>query len=87
VLHTVKETSILRTINRKKRVVIGHKLHTNCLLRQVIEGGTGGRIKGREDKDKDDSSYWMILGNERILKTGRGSTVWRNRLEEAMDLT
>jgi len=44
-------------------------------------------IEGREDKDKDDSSYWMTLGNERILKIERGSTIWRNCLEEAMDLS
>jgi len=60
-------------------------LHRNYLLKQAIEGGIGGRTKGREDKDKDDSSYWMTLGNKRILKIERGSTTWRNRMEEAVD--
>jgi len=50
---------------RKKRVLqgmIGHILHRNRLLKQVIGvgGGGEGRIQ-REDEEEDISSYWMTL--------------------------
>jgi len=44
VLHRVKEErKILHTIKRRKDNWIGHILHRDYLLRQVIEGKTEGR--------------------------------------------
>jgi hypothetical protein len=46
VLHGVKEErNILHTIKRRKANWIGHILHRNCLLKQVIEGKVEGRIE------------------------------------------
>jgi hypothetical protein len=47
VLHTVKEASNTlhtRTIKESKVNWIGHILHRNCVLKQVIEGKTQGWI-------------------------------------------
>jgi len=32
------------------------------------------RYKGREDKEREVSSYWMILRKMKILEFGRGRT-------------
>jgi hypothetical protein len=46
VLHRVKEErNILHTIKRRKANWIGHILHRNCLLKQVIEGNLEGKIE------------------------------------------
>ena len=46
VLRRVKrESSILHTVERRKANWIGHILRRNCLLKQVIEGQTDGRIE------------------------------------------
>jgi hypothetical protein len=52
-----EEWNILHTIKRRKNNWIGHISHRNCLLKHVFEG----KIKGREGKEKDVSSYWMSL--------------------------
>jgi hypothetical protein len=80
VLLTVKEQrNILHGISKRKFNWIGHKLHRNCLLRQIIEGKikggievTGGRGRGRRRKLLDD------------LKERRG---YSNLKEEALDRT
>ena len=46
VLYTAKEKrNILQTLKRRKDDWTGHILRRNCLLKHVIEGKTGGRIK------------------------------------------
>jgi hypothetical protein len=53
VLHRVKEQrNILHEISKWKANCIGHILHRNCLLQQVIEGNIQGRIqmKGRQGR-------------------------------------
>ena len=48
VLERVKEKrNILHTTQRMKAEWIGHILHRNCLLEQVIEGN----VEGTEDED------------------------------------
>jgi len=39
-----EERNILHTVKRRKANWIGHFLHRNCLLEQVIEGKVEGRI-------------------------------------------
>jgi hypothetical protein len=39
-----KERYNLQTVKRRKATWIGHMLHRNCLLKQVIEGNIGGMI-------------------------------------------
>jgi hypothetical protein len=53
VLLRVKEQrNILHEISKRKANLIGHILHRNCLLRQVIEGKKKGGIdvKGRRGR-------------------------------------
>ena len=46
VLHRVKEErNILHTAKRRKANWIGHILHRNCLLKEVIEGKLEGRME------------------------------------------
>jgi len=46
VLHRVKEErNMVHTINRRKDNWIGHIWCRNCLLKQVIEGETEGRLE------------------------------------------
>jgi hypothetical protein len=40
-----EERNIVHTIKRRKANWIGHILRRNCLLKHVIEGKIGGRIK------------------------------------------
>ena len=40
-----KETNIVHTIKIREADYIGHVLLKNCLLKHVIVGGIGGRIK------------------------------------------
>jgi hypothetical protein len=40
-----EEINILRTIKRKKANWIGHFLHRNCLLKQIIEGNLEENIE------------------------------------------
>jgi hypothetical protein len=84
VLHRVKEEkNILHTIKRRKANWIGHILRRNCLLRQVVEGKTDGRIevtgrRGRRYKQLLDSlndkrRYWKL--KEEALDRN----LWRTR--------
>jgi hypothetical protein len=58
VLLRVKEQrNILHEISKRKVNWIGHILHRNCLLRQVIEG----KIKGGIEVTGRRRSYWMAL--------------------------
>jgi hypothetical protein len=73
--YLVKERrNILHEISKQKAYWIGHILHRNCLLQQVIEGKIKGRIKvtGRRRKLLDD------------LKERRG---YSHLKEEALDCT
>jgi hypothetical protein len=56
VLQTVKERNILQTVKRRKANWNGHILHSNCLLKYIIEGKIEGRIEVMEDKEEDVSS-------------------------------
>jgi len=62
VLLTVKEQrNILHEIRKRKANWIGHILHRNCLLQQVIEGKIKGGYKLQDDEEEDVGSYWMTL--------------------------
>jgi len=56
ITHTVKyERNILPRIQQRKTNWIGHMLHTNCLLKHVIEGKIGRlEAKGRRGLRRDD---------------------------------
>ena len=64
VLHRVKEErNILHTMKRRKTNWICYVLHSNCLLKHVIEGNKERR-KDRSDRrtrKKTLSNYWLNL--------------------------
>ena len=59
VLHRVKgERNILHKVKKRRFNWIGHILHRNCLLMQIIEDMLG------EDEEEDVNSYWLIVGKQ-----------------------
>jgi hypothetical protein len=69
-----EERNILHTINKRKADLIGHLLHRNCRLKDVIERKidrriemTGGRVKRRKNLMDD-------LEGKRMLEVGSGNT-------------
>jgi hypothetical protein len=79
VLLTVKEQSnILHEISKRKANWIGHILHRNCLLRQVIEGkikGVTGRRGRRRRKLLND--FKERRGYSDLKEEALDRTVWR----------
>jgi hypothetical protein len=79
VLLRVKEQrNILHEISKRKANWIGHILHRNCILQQVIEGKIKGGIevtRGRGRRRRKLRDY---------LKERRG---WSHLKEEALDRT
>ena len=57
-------STIVHTKKRRKSNSTGHVLHTNFLLKHVIEKE---RWKGREDEKEDVSMHWITLRKEKIL--------------------
>jgi len=62
VLHRVKEDrNTLHTLKIRKANCIGHNLHSNCLLKHVVEGMievTGRRHKHLLDDLRETRGYW-----------------------------
>ena len=94
VLQRVKQAiNIIHTVNRRKANWIGHSLRVNCLLKYIIEGKTGGRIKvigsgGRRRKqllaafnEKREQSILKIEEETQVVIFGKIA------LEEAMGLS
>ena len=91
VLHRIKDERHIIYKKRRRRVKgnrIGHILHRNCLLEDIIEGKVEGCIEvmGRQGR----SSYWMAV------RRGEDTVNYKRKhfitlcgelsLEEAMDL-
>ena len=82
-LRVNEQRKILHEIRKRKANWIGHILHINCLLKQVIEGKIKGemevtRRRGRRRKklldDLKDSTGYSHLKEEAVDRT-----MWRNR--------
>jgi hypothetical protein len=75
--------SILHEIRKRKANWIGHILHRNCLLKQVIEGKIKGQIevtrrRGRRRKKLlDDPGYRR--GYSQLKEEALDGIKWRNR--------
>jgi hypothetical protein len=79
VLTTVKEQrNILHEISKQKANWIGHILHRNCLLRQVMEGKIKGGIEvtGRRGRRR-----------RKLLDDLKEETGYSHLKEEALDRT
>ena len=77
-LRVNEQRNILREIRKQKANWIGHILHRNCLLKQVIEG----EIQGETDVTRRRGRRRKKLLDD--LKDRRGyshldRTMWRNR--------
>ena len=86
-----EQRNILHEIRKRKANLIGHILRRNCLLQQVIEGKIKGQIevtrrRGRRRKklldDLKDTRGHCQLKEETLDRT-----MWRNLLEEALELS
>jgi len=55
-MYSQKDRNILHTTKRRKAIWIGHILHRNCLLKQVMEGNLegAGRRGRRQNPQIDD---------------------------------
>ena len=51
-LRVKQQRNILHEIRKRKANWIGHILHRNCLLKQVIEGDKGGDGSGKKTRKK-----------------------------------
>ena len=89
-LRVNEQRNILHEIRKQKANWIGHILSRNCLLQQVIEGKIKGQIevtrrRGRRHKklldDLKDRRGYCQLKEEAL-----DCTMWKKRLEEALDL-
>ena len=84
VLLTVNEQrNILHEIRKRKANWIGHILHRNCLIRQVIEGKIKGemevtRRRGRRPKNLLDDLR-EGRGYSHLKEEALNRTMWRNR--------
>ena len=85
-LRVNEQRNILHEIRKRKANWIGHILHRNCLLKQVIEEKTKGemevkRRRGRRRKklldDLKDRRGYSYLKEEALDRT-----MWRNRFGE-----
>jgi hypothetical protein len=92
VLLRVKEQrNILHEIRKRKGNWSGHILHRNCLLQRVTEGkikwgievtGRRGRRRTKLLDDLKERRGYCHLKEEALDRT-----IWRSRLEEALDLS
>ena len=90
-LRVNEQRNVLREIRKRNANWIGHILRRNCLRQQVIEGKIKGQIevtrrRGRMRKklldDLKDRRGYCQLKEEALNRT-----MWRNHLEEALDLS
>jgi len=90
-LRVNEQRNILHEIRKRKANWIGHILRRSCLLKQVIEGNIKGemevtRRRGRRHRklldDLKDRRGYSYLKEEALDRT-----MWRNRLEEALNLS
>jgi len=90
-LRVNEQRNILHEIIKRKAKCIGHILRRNCLLKQAIEGKIKGQIEvtrrqGRRRKklldDLKERRGYCELKEEALDRT-----MWRNRLQEVLDLS
>ena len=82
-LRVSEQMNILQEIRKRKANWIGHILHRNCLLKQVIEVKIKGKIevtrrRGRRRKKLLDD-LWDRRGYSHLKEEALDSIKWRNR--------
>jgi hypothetical protein len=90
-LRVNEQRNILNEIRKRKANWIGHILHRNCLLQQVIEGKIKGQIEVTRRRSRRRKNLLDDVkerrGYCRLKEEALDRTVWRNRFEEASDLS
>ena len=90
-LRVKEQRNILHEIRKRKANWIGHILRRNCFLQRVIEGKIQGGIEvtGRQGRRRrkllDDLKERR--GYSHLKEEALDRTMWRARLEEALDLS
>jgi uncharacterized membrane protein YccC len=82
--------SIIREIRQRKANWIDHTLRRNCFLEQVIEGKIKGDMEVTRRRGKRRKKLLADLKDRRgyshLKEEALDRTVWRNLLEEALNL-
>ena len=91
VLGVKEERNVLPAIQRRKVNWIGHILHRNCILKQVIEGKLDGRVVVMERRGRRRKQLLDDLKETRECCKLKGEALdhnmWRTRFGKAMDLS
>ena len=97
----VRNEEVLLTVNEQRNIVheiikrkanwIGHILRRNCLLKQVIEGKIKGQIEVTRRQGRRGKKLHVDLKDRRgyceLKEEALDRTMWRNLLQEALDLS
>ena len=90
-LRVNEQKNILHEIRKRKVNWNGHILRRNCLLQQVIEGKIKGQIEVTRRRGRRRKKLLNYLKDRRgycqLKEEALDRTTWRNRLEEALDLS
>ena len=78
-LRVSEQRSILHEIRKRKANWIGHILHRNCLLQQVIEGKIKGQIEVTRRRKKLLDDLKDRRGYCQLKEEALDRTMWRNR--------
>ena len=82
-LRVSEQRNILHEIRKRKANWIGHILHRNCLLKQVIEGKIKGQIEVTRRRGRRRKKLLDDLKNRRwycqLKEEALDRTMWRNR--------
>jgi hypothetical protein len=81
-LRVNKQRNILHEIRIRKANWIGHILHRNCLLKQVIEGKLKGQIEATRTRGRRCTKLLDDLGDRRgnshLKEEALDRTKWKN---------
>jgi hypothetical protein len=87
----MEQRNILHEISKWKAKWIGHILRRNCLLQRVIEGKIKGGIEvtGRRGRRRRKlvGDLKERRGYSHLKEEALDRTMWRNHLEEALNLS
>jgi len=88
-LRVNEQRNLLHEIRKRKANWIGHILHRNCLLKQVIEGKIKEEIEVKRRRGRRGRKLLDDLKDRRgychLKEEALDSTIWRNRLRESFE--
>ena len=82
-LRVNEQRNILHEIRKRKANWIGHMLHRNCLLQQIIDGKIKGHIEVTRRRGRRHKKLLDDLGDRRgycqLKEEALDRSMWRNR--------